>query len=139
MMAAKPLMSLVVRAAAMEKAAIVAISRASTHAEQQQAGRVQVEAEHGADGHDHHVEGEHQQHGGQDRAGQDGEPAGRGDPEPLGDPGPQLEDRAEAGAAEPLAKASRARMPGRKRSSTFPAGRPGAPTRCLSRGVNRAR
>jgi hypothetical protein len=30
MMAAKPLMSLVVRAAAMEKAAIVAISRAST-------------------------------------------------------------------------------------------------------------
>ena len=39
----------------------------------------------------------------------------------------------------PLAKASRARMPGRKRSRTFPAGRPAAPTRCLSSGVNRAR
>jgi DME family drug/metabolite transporter len=66
--------------------------------EQEQPGDVQREAEAPAGGQHHQVEQEHQQHRGQDRADQDGEPAGRGDPEPLDDPGAQLEDGAEPGA-----------------------------------------
>jgi DME family drug/metabolite transporter len=66
--------------------------------QQEQAEHVQMEAESPAGQHEHQVEQEHQQHRGQDRPGQDGEPADRGDPEPLDDPRAQLEDRAEAGA-----------------------------------------
>ena len=39
----------------------------------------------------------------------------------------------------PVANASSDRMPGRKRSSTLPVGRPPDPIRCLSSGVNSAR
>ena len=138
MMAAKPLMSLVVRAAAMEKAAIVAISSASTIQSSSRPAAwtwkpkavpmattttskpnmSSIEARMGPARMANRLAGVTRNRSvTPDRSSKI-----------VLKPGPL-----------PLAKASRARMPGRKRSSTFPAGSPGAPTRCLSSGVNRAR